>query len=220
MTTAEQFAIARRHMVESQLRPNRVTDDGVADAMAQIPRELFVPRALQGVAYLDEDIQIAPGRFLMEPMIFARMLQQAEIGPEDTVLDVGCASGYSTAVIGQLAGTVVALECDPELAARAIELAGRLEVANAAVVEGPLGDGLADQGPYDVIFLNGSVPRIPDRLIDQIAESGRLLAVVTGDGVGKATKVARTGGVISTRALFDAQSPPLPGFDLAERFEF
>ncbi len=220
MTTSEQFAVARRHMVESQLRPNRLVDDRVAEAMARVPRELFVPKAMQGVAYLDEDIRIAPDRYLMEPMVFARLLQAAEIGGEDTVLDIGCGSGYSTAVIGQLAGTVVALECAPDLAARAIQLTAKLEVDNAVVVEGDLADGLADQGPYDVIVLNGSVPRIPAPLADQIAEKGRVLAVLSDGRVGRATIVSRTDGLISERALFDAASPPLPDFERQVAFEF
>lgn len=220
MTSSEQFAVARRHMVESQLRPNRLVDDRIADAMARVPRELFVPKAMQGVAYLDEDVPIAPGRCLMEPMVFARLLQAAEIGSEDTVLDIGCASGYSTAVIGQLAGTVVALECAPDLAARAMQLTAELEVANAAVVEGNLADGLADQGPYDVIILNGSVAHIPDRLAEQIAERGRLLAVVSDGRLGRATLISRIDGLIAKRALFDAACPALPGFERAAAFEF
>ncbi len=220
MTTGEQFAIARRHMVESQLRPNKVTDARVAEAMAEVPRELFVPKLYRGVAYLDEDIAIAPGRYLMEPMLLARLLQAAEVGPDDTVLDVGCGTGYSTAVIGRCAGAVVALEGDAELAARATELTAELQVDNAAVVEGPLRAGLPDQGPYDVIFINGAVPEVPAALIDQIAEGGRLVAVIRADGVGRAHLITRNDGLLSRRPLFDAATPALPGFEVEAGFVF
>ena len=181
MPNADQFAEARRHMVASQLRPNKVTDDRLTDAMEAVPRELFVPKALRGVAYLDEDIEIAEGRHLMEPMVLARLLQAAGVRADDIVLDVGCASGYSTAVIARLAGTVVGVESDAELAARATGLLTDLEVDNAAVVEGAFDAGLPDQGPYDIIVLNGAVPDVPAALLDQLADGGRLLAVVRAD---------------------------------------
>ena len=155
--TAEKFAEARHHMVLSQLRPNRVTDDRVADAMDTVPREEFVPKELRGVAYLDEDLEVAPGRFVVEPRVFGRLLQEANIGPSDVVLDIGCGTGYSSAVLGHLAQAVVAIESDPELVARASEILARLECDNVAVVEGSLAEGNRKQGPYNVIHINGSI---------------------------------------------------------------
>lgn len=220
MTSSEQYAVARRHMVESQVRPNKVTNERVADAMLCTPRELFVPKPYRGVAYMDEDIRIASGRFLMEPMVFARLLQEAGVEPDDTVLDIGCGTGYSTAVLGHLAGTVVALEHDHDLAARATELLAELGIDNAAVVEGPLDKGLPDQGPFDIILLNGSVADVPDALIDQIAEGGRMMAVVVRKGVGRATRIDRINGLVSRRDLFDAANPALPGFSREQGFVF
>lgn len=207
-------------MVENQLRPNKVTDARVLAAMGAVPRERFVPEGLQGVAYVDEDLSIGEDRVLMEPMVLARMLQAAGIGPTDTVLHVGCATGYASAVMAMLAGTVVALESDPDLAATATELLADLQIANAAVVEGDLAKGLADQGPYDLILVEGAVSGVPEALVDQIADGGQLLAIVRGNGVGVVTLYRRENGVVGHRPLFDAATPVLPGFEARKAFVF
>jgi protein-L-isoaspartate(D-aspartate) O-methyltransferase len=213
-------ASARRHMVDSQLAPNKVTDARIKAAMGAVPRERFVPKAYTGVAYMDEDIPCAPGRFLMEPMVFARLLQAAEIGAQELVLDVGCGTGYSVAVLARLAGTVVGLESDKTLSARAGTLLSELGVDNAAVVQGGLEAGLPDQGPFNVILLEGAIEREPDRLLAQLAEGGRLLAVMRGYGVGKAMLWLRQRGRVLSRVLFDASVPRLPGFAAARGFVF
>ena len=142
------FADARRNMVDSQLRPNRVTDADILAAMADLPRELFVPNSKQGVAYVDEDIEVAAGRFLMEPVVLARLLQALELTSETTVLNIGCASGYDAAILGRLAGSVVAVESDPALAAQASQTINDLAIDNVAVVEAPLREGYPAQAPY------------------------------------------------------------------------
>lgn len=214
------FQAARKAMVDSQLRPNRLTDDRIADAMMSLPREQFLPKALSGVAYVDEDIPLGNGRYMMEPMVLGRLLQVAEIGPSDTILHVGCGTGYASAVMAMLAGTVVALESDEDLVARATDLLSEQQVANTAVVMGDLAAGLADQGPYDLVLIEGAVAEVPPALIDQIAEGGRLLAVVRGDGVGVATLYRRENGTVGHRALFDAATPILPGFEPRKSFVF
>jgi len=220
-TNGDHFTVARRHMVDSQLRPNKVTNDRLAQAMEQVPRELFVPKSLRGVAYLDEDIEIADGRHLMEPMVLARLLQAADVRGDDIVLDVACGSGYSTAVIARLAGTVVGVESDVALAERATALLTDLEVDNAAVVEGAFDAGLPDQGPYDVILLNGAVPAPPPALLDQLADGGRLVAVIRGDRpTGQAIRFSRHGDGVTRKVLFDATCPPLPGFAAPAGFVF
>ncbi len=214
------FQAARKAMVDSQLRPNRLTDDRIAEAMLALPREQFLPKALAGVAYVDEDIPLGDGRYVMEPMVLARLLQVAEIGPEDTILHVGCGTGYASAVMAMLAGTVVALESDEALVARATDLLAEQQVANAAVVTGDLAAGLADQGPYDLVLIEGAVAEVPQALIDQIAEGGRLLAVVRGKGVGVVNLYRRENGVVGHRELFDAATPILPGFEARKSFVF
>lgn len=214
------FQAARTAMVNSQLRPNRLTDERIAAALEAVPRERFLPKSLAGIAYVDEDLPLGNGRYLIEPMVLARMLQESRIGEDETVLDVGCATGYGAAVLARLANTVVALESDPELAARATDVLGALEVANAAVVEGPLEKGLPDQGPFDVIIIEGAVAEVPPALFDQVAEDGRLLAVVRQQGIGVLTLYAREHGVIGHRRLFDAATPLLPGFEPKKSFVF
>ncbi len=220
-TSMVDFAVLRQNMVKAQLRTNEVTEPRLLEAMEEIPREIFVPERSQAVAYVDEDIEIGLGRYLMEPMVLARLLQAAEVTPRNAALDIGCATGYSSAVLARLAGAVVAVESEPELAARADELLTGLGADNVAVVRGALEDGYAKQAPYDVILLGGAVPELPQTIIDQLAEGGRLLAVMRAPGeVGRATLTMRRQGAVSSRTLFDAAVPPLPGFERRPRFVF
>ena len=214
------YAAARRNMVDCQIRPNKVTDKAVLDALLSVPRELFVPAGLRGIAYVDEDIEIAPGRCLMEPMVFARLLQLAALRPTDVVLDIGCGTGYSAAVLARLVNTVVAVECDAGLAARATELLAELSIDNAIVLEGPLNRGCPAQGPYDAVFLDGGAATVPAAVLDQLGEGGRLVAVVQRDGLGRATLMRRAGGILSSRIAFDASVAPLPGFAVEPGFVF
>ena len=215
------YATARLNMVENQIRPNRVTDERLLVAIAEVPRERFVPKRLQGNAYVDQDLALGDGRYLMEPVVFARLLQAAAIGPGDVVLDIGCGTGYSAAVLGKLAGTVVALESDAALAEQAIEALTELDVDNAAVVEGPLDEGYPRQAPYDVIVLGGSVDAVPDAIADQLVEGGRLVAVVNvAPTVGNIEVIHRLRGGLSRRQLFDAAVPILPGFAAEHSFVF
>lgn len=218
------YSAFRRNMVENQVRANGVTDEAILGVMADIPRERFVAESMRGVAYVDEDIplgSVGPDRYLMEPRVLGRLLQAAAVAPSDIVLDIGCGTGYSTAVLARLANTVVAVESDPALAARAGELLAGLEIGNAAVIEGALDRGYPDQAPYDVIFIGGAVPRVPAAVSDQLAEGGRLVAVVVDSvAMGQAVLMGRVGGVISSRPLFDAATPVLPGFAPEPEFEF
>ena len=215
------YAVARLNMIEGQIRPNKVTDGRVLAAMAEVPRERFVPKKLQGAAYVDEDLAVAPGRYLMEPAVFARLLQAAAIAPTDLVLDIGCATGYSTAVLARLAATVVAVESDGGLAKTAVALLAELDADNAVVVEGELKAGYAKQAPYDAIVLGGAVEQVPPAITDQLAEGGRLAAVVAdGSSVGVGVLMLRARGALLRRVLFDAAVPPLPGFEAERGFVF
>ncbi len=215
------YAAARYKMVESQIRTNRVTDPLVIAAMNELPREVFVPEPLQGVAYVDEDIPLGRGRYLMEPLTTALLLQTAEIGPEDVVLDVGCGTGYASAAMARMASAVVALESDPELAAHANGALADLGFDTVAVVDGSLSAGYPRQAPYDVIFLGGGVEEIPAAISDQLADGGRMVAVIYDKrGVGKGTLCIRVGDVVSRRVVFDAATPMLPGFERESTFEF
>jgi protein-L-isoaspartate(D-aspartate) O-methyltransferase len=207
-------------MVESQLRPNKVTNPAVLDAFAAVPREAFVPAILQPVAYVDEDIPLGGGRFLMEPMILARLIQTASPQPTDAVLVVGADVGYSAAILGRLCGRVVALECDHGLAQQAAQALKGQGVANAAVVEGPLPAGTPQLAPFDVILFGGSVDLVPRPIIEQLAENGRLVAVANTAGIGRAKLMTRSGGAVASRIEFDAAVPRLPGLEAVPAFVF
>lgn len=213
-------APARLNMVEGQIRTNKVTDRRIVDAMAAVPREMFVPKSLKGVAYIDQAIRIASDRYLMEPMVLARLLQAADIGPEAVVLDLGCGTGYSTAILARLAAAVVALESDSTLADTATENLTELQADNTAVVTGKLPEGCPDQGPYDVAVIEGAIEQVPPAIIEQMAEGGRVVAVVNQDGIGRATLFIRQGDNLSGNVLFEAAVPPLPGFGRERGFVF
>jgi protein-L-isoaspartate(D-aspartate) O-methyltransferase len=207
-------------MVETQLRPNKVTNEALLDALGAVPRERFLPEALWGIAYVDEDIPVADGRYLMEPMALGRLLQLAEVKHGDAVLDIGCGTGYAAAVLARLAKSVVAVERDKELAARAAATLADLGATSVTVLEGELGQGAPRQAPYDVIFIEGSVDAVPPAIIEQLADRGRLVTVVRQQGVGRATLMARVGAGVSSRVAFDAAVPSLPGFEAQPSFVF
>ncbi|MEH6525316.1 MAG: protein-L-isoaspartate O-methyltransferase [Sneathiella sp.] len=215
----EKFAEARHHMVLSQLRPNQVTSDRVADAMDTVPREEFVPKELRAVAYLDEDLEVAPGRFVVEPRVFARLLQEADVKSTDVVLDIGAGTGYSSAVLGQLAQAVVAIDKNPDLVAKASDTLNKLECDNVAIVEGELADGNKKHGPYNVIHINGAIDVVPMSLLEQLTDDGRLVCVLGGNP-GTATVYMRTGDQFFPRKAFDASVPVLKDLMAPATFEF
>jgi len=216
------FQAARRNMIDCQILPNRVTDDRVISAMAAMPRELFAPEAKRAIAYVDEALPVGGGRFMMEPMITARLLQAARIGSEDVVLCIGCGTGYTPALLSKLANTVVVVESDKALAKKAQETLGAQGIDTVAVIDGKMANGYPKQAPYDAIFFDGAVPRVPEKIEKQLADGGRLVAVCStpGRSLGRAVLATRHGETITRRDLFDAGTPDLPGFELAEAFSF
>ena len=214
------FAAARQNMVDCQILPNRVDDQRIVDALLKIPREKFVPDNLTGIAYVDEIVPLGGQRYVMEAMVVARLLQAAALNAEDVALSIGCGTGYATAVLAQIVDTVVAVEPDKGLAQKANENLAAIGLDNVAVVEGKLEDGNIEQGPYNVIFFDGAVQTVPDAICDQLAEGGRLVAIVVGERVGTAYLYGRFGGVISKREVFDAGTPLLPGFGKQKAFVF
>lgn len=217
---------ARHNMVESQIRPNAVTDVRLLQALSTVPREAFLPADLRALAYMESEIALEQGsesrtpRRLMAPMPQARLLQLAEIDPGDLVLDIGCATGYSTALVAMMAESVVGLECSAALAEAASQALTELEIDNAAIVHGRLEEGYPSEGPFDVIVLNGCVPEVPANLLKQLKTGGRLVAVLSEGEFGQATLFKNANGRISRRSAFDAGAPQLPGFELAKSFAF
>ncbi len=203
------FSIARQNMVDNQVHPSDVTDLRILDAMLAIPRELFVPADRRPLAYLDLDIDLTgmstQRRYLIKPAVLAKMIQAAAIKETDRVLIVGAATGYSAAVIAQLAKQVIALESDPALAAQAKRTFGQLGIANVPVEIGTLADGCRTQAPYDVIFLDGGTEIIPEQLYEQLAQNGRLVGVFALNQPSRATLVISSPGDFGNRIFL---TPP------------
>ncbi len=219
------FQTARRAMVDSQVRPSDVTSLELIAAMLAVPREAFVPDHLAALAYLDRDLPFEAGgkeppRFLMKPMVLARLIQAADPRPQDRVLVIGAGTGYSAAVLGRLAGAVTALEENETIAAFARAVVAKQAIANVNVVVGPLTQGWPSAGPYDVILIDGGVDAVPHGVFGQLADGGRLVTVLSGGPVGDATIYQADRGEVSGRALFDAKVPVLPGFTKAAAFVF
>lgn len=217
------YAAQRTNMVESQLRPNQITDEAVLTAMEELPREIFVPAALADVSYIDEDLTIAPGRTMLEPMVQARLAQSAGIKPGDKVLEIACGTGYGTALLAKLGAKVTAIDIDSTLLATAAASLRRLNLT-AELMAAPLERGYPEHGAYDVIIVCGAVANVPESWGKQLAEGGRLLVVVRADnGVaqnGVAQLLRKTAGALTRENLFTAQTPYLPGFAPQQRFTF
>ena len=212
------FAALRRTMVETQLRTNDVTDSRIQRAMLDVPREAFVPPARRASAYAEHCVELGKERVLADARSFAKLVQALEIEPNETVLDIGCGSGYSTAVLAQLAARVVGLECDADLLAAA---RANLSVAsNVTLASGPLPEGWPSRAPYGAIILNGSVDFIPPAVLEQLAEGGRLGCFMRMRAGGQAVVHTRHDGAIGDRVVFDADLPLLPGFARRPSFVF
>ena len=213
-----EFASRRMMMVDTQVRPSDVTKFPIIDAMLHVPREVYVPRDRQEAAYVGQNVEIAPGRVVLEPRTLAKMLDALDIQPGEMVLDLGCGLGYSAAVIARLADTVVAVEEDPGLAAEAQRALAEEGVDNAVVVAGPLAAGSAKHGPYDVITVEGGIETLPQALADQLKEGGRIAAVFMDGALGTVKTGIRMGGRIDWRFAFNATAPVLPGFAARKAF--
>ena len=218
------FSTARQKMVDGQVRPSDITDSRIIDAMLAVPREAFVPQHRRALAYLDLDLDVSEGdsakRFLIKPVVTAKMLQAAEIGETDNVLVVGCATGYAAAVVAQLGCRVTATESDPTLAAKAQEILAGLGLSNVTVRAAAAADGDATAAPFDVIVVNGATEITPDRLYRQLKEGGRLVGVFATTQPPRATIVTRSHDEFGNRALFDAVVPVLPGLERLPAFVF
>lgn len=216
------FSTARQKMVDGQVRPSDVTDIRIIDAMLAVPREAFVPENKRALAYLDLDLDVGEGgsRYLIKPAVLAKMLQAAEIKETDRVLVVGCASGYAAAVIAQYAGPVMATESDSALAAKAGDILAQNGCGNVAVRTAAAGEGDAANAPFDVIVVCGATEIVPEPLLGQLRDGGRLVGVFAMSQPPRATMVTRSHGDFGHRALFDAAAPVLPGLERAAAFVF
>jgi protein-L-isoaspartate(D-aspartate) O-methyltransferase len=214
------FAAAREAMVDCQVRPSDVTRYPIIEAMLTVPREEFLPEAMRPVAYLGEHIPLAPGRVLLDPRVFAKMLDALNVTATDFVLDIGCGYGYSSAVLAQMCEVVVALEENADLAAKAQALLSAHSADNAVVETGPLAAGVPAQGPYDAIIVEGGIEELPEAITDQLKVGGRVVAIFLEGRGGQARLGLKMSHGIAWRRVFDASAPKLFGFETAKTFVF
>ena len=207
-----EFTTRRVMMVDTQVRPSDVTKFPIIDAMLTVPREAYVPGALREAAYVGENLDIGSGRVMLEARTLAKMLDALDIQPRDLVLDLGCGLGYSAAIIARLADTVVGVESDPVLAAEAQHLLSAEGVDNAVVIAGALVDGAVKHAPYDVITIEGAVEVVPEALLAQLKDGGRIGALFMEGALGTVKIGYRSNGMVSWRPLFNAAAPVLDGF--------
>jgi protein-L-isoaspartate(D-aspartate) O-methyltransferase len=216
------FALARRNMVEGQLRPNRVTNGLLLAVIGALPRERFLPDGLRSVAYSDDDVPLGNGRFLMEPMVLARLIQTLQPRETDHALVVASGRGYGAALLAGLVKSVVAVESDAALVAAAERTAKELSLTGVEQKVGPLEEGAPATAPYDIILIEGAVRQVPQAILKQLVDGGRMATIVAGPpgAMGSAQLFVKQGGVVSGRPLFDAGTPTLPGFAPPPRFTF
>jgi protein-L-isoaspartate(D-aspartate) O-methyltransferase len=217
------FARARRNMIDGQLRPNRVNNAQLLEVIETLPRERFVAPGLGAVAYADDDVPLGNGRYLMEPMVLARLIQTLQAQPGDKALVVASGAGYGTALLARLVKSVVAVEVDGRLAGSAEQTIRELGITNVHQATGKLEDGHPAGAPYDVILIEGAVQHVPPAIVGQLAEGGRLGTVIAAGSagvLGVAQLMVKEGGVASGRPIFDAGTPALPGFATPPRFTF
>lgn len=214
------FATRRRMMVDTQVRPSDVTKFPIIDAMLLVQREDFVPAAKREAAYMGENLNLGDGRVLLEPRTFAKMLDVLNINGSELVLDVGSALGYSSAVVSHMAEAVVALEEDETMAKEAQEALMNASYHNVIAHVGPLCEGAAQLGPYDVILLQGGVEDLPDTLVGQLKDGGRIACVFMQGALGEVRVGHKQDGKLSWRTAFNASAPVLPGFEKAAAFQF
>lgn len=223
------FDILRKNMVNSQLLPNAITSKELLNAFRQLKRESFVPASQRASAYIDRDLQINLStdddeRFLLDPMVQAKLIQAVDVKPTDIVLDVACATGYSTALLAQLANMVVGIEANAKIAELAAQHIEQQEIDNAVIICDPLADGYKKEAPYDVIVINGLVEQVPQELFDQLAEDGRLIVVEVSDKstisapLGHAFLYHKTHNVVAKRMVFDASPTKLNDFNKLVEF--
>lgn len=214
------FAARRTLMVDTQVRPSDVTKYPIIEAMLTIPRERFVPAARREAAYVGENIDLGPGRVLLEPRTLAKMLDALDVVGDELVLDVGAGLGYSSAVISRLAEAVVALEADSDMAEEAEAALAEIGADNVAVVRGPLAEGSARHGPFDVITVQGGVAEVPEALIAQLKDGGRIACLFMEGALGTCRIGHKIDGQVSWRFAFNAAAPVLPGFARSPSFVF
>jgi protein-L-isoaspartate(D-aspartate) O-methyltransferase len=212
------YAARRRTMVDTQVRPADVTKFPIIEAMLSVPRELFVPASLREAAYVGENLPLAPSRVVLEPRTFAKMLDALDIQPDELVLDIGAGLGHSSAVIARLAEAVVACEEDAAMVREAEQALSEVGIDNVALAHGPLAEGAPKHGPYDAIAIEGAVEQVPEAILGQLKDGGRIGCLFLEGRLGLCKIGYKTAGRISWRPIFNAGAPVLAGFEAQRAF--
>ncbi|MGP6087909.1 protein-L-isoaspartate O-methyltransferase family protein [Antarctobacter jejuensis] len=212
------FATRRRMMVDTQVRPSDVTEFPIIDAMLTVPREAFVPRDRVEAAYASEHVDLGEGRVLLDPRVFAKLLDALNLSNRDLVLDIGAGYGYSSAVIARIAEAVVAVEDDEARAGEAENLMAEHHADNVILHNGPLAAGAPEHGPYDAIIVEGGVEVLPDTLIDQLKEGGRMAVIFMENALGTVRIGHKLDGKMSWRYSFNGTAPVIEGFEKTAEF--
>ena len=216
------FKIARKNMVENQIRANKVTSLNVINAFLDVPREKFVPDALQEISYVDEDIQLSRNRFMMKPMILARLFQSLSLKGNENILHVGSNSGYGSAILSRMCSSVISLESDKKLFETSIHTFSNMGFDNVVPLHGSMENGVEKEAPFDIIFIEGSIETEPKSLFDQLNENGKLIAIIRPANIkiGKAKLFFKISNEIGLENLFDAQVSKLSIFKSKTKFSF
>lgn len=212
------FADRRRMMVDTQIRPSDVTKYPIIDAFLTVPRERFVPDGQREAAYVGEDTPLGAGRVVLEPRTLAKVLDALNIGDDELVLDIGSGYGYSAAVVAHLAQAVIAVESDDAMTDESQDLLADAGADNAVLHIGPLGEGAAEHGPYDVILVQGGVAELPAAVTDQLKDGGRIACIFMTGALGEVRIGHKSGDAITWRFCFNASAPVLPGFEKMDEF--
>ena len=216
------FKIARKNMVENQIRANKVTSFNIIKAFLDVPREKFVPDALQEISYVDEDIQLSRNRFMMKPMILARLFQSLNLKGNENILHVGSNSGYGSAILSRMCSSVISLESDKKLFETSIHTFSNMGFDNVVPLHGSMENGVEKEAPFDIIFIEGSIETEPKSLFIQLNENGKLIAIIRPANIkiGKAKLFFKISNEIGLENLFDAQVSKLSIFKSKTKFSF
>lgn len=223
ITKSEFFQTARRAMIDCQIRPDGVVREDVIASFATLPREDYLPDQLGSVAYIDDDLSVGKGHFLLAPSVHARMVEALAPKKDDLVLDISISGGYSPAILASLVSMVVALEKDIKTEEKHAAIWGKHGIVNIAATNGGLDQGDERHAPFDLIFIHGAIPYVPKKIIAQLKTGGRMVCIIkkSGDHIGRATLVYKTtDDSYSTKILFEAPAPYLPGFFPVTEFVF
>ncbi len=214
------FYTLRKNMVDSQLKPNKIVNKNLIDAFLRVPREIFLSKKIINQSYVDDNIDLTKNRYMLNPMIISRLIQALNVKQNDTILVLGSNVGYSSVILSYLCNTVIGIEAIKSFYEFSTSVLMKLDVNNVAIIKGKIEYGFPDQHPYDNILIEGGVNFVPERILNQLADNGKLVTVEVDEGnIGKAVIFKKQKNNYSKSFLFDANVPLLDVFKKKYSFE-